>query len=449
MSPFDKIYAKSPIFIQEIGVSIFAFKRELKRSGITYKKYLKFLMKSYYWDESVIEEYQLNQTKEIIEWCQKHSLYYKKVLSEVNASSLVLSDMKNIPILKKEDLRNHFNEILTSQKNINLFFTSGTSGAVLKTALSNNEWAKEYAFIWRQRKLAGINRSDKLATFGGRNIVAVGERKIFWRRNYINNQLLFSAYHMNEENLSSYIKKYNEWKPDYVQGFPSSIHILAKYAFDNSLSLHKPKAIFTSSETLLLHQKQVIESVFKVEIYDYYGSTERAGIITQCTEGNYHVNIESGLLEVVDGRFYWTSFLNKTTPMIRYDIGDTGDYKILNKRCECGTCFPIINQLSGRVGDYIITKDGRELGRLSHMFKDNMNIKEVQIVQDIIGEITIRIVPDKYFDLKHAESKIINAFRARIGNTLDIKIEICQHISKTKNGKFKFVISNIETGVKK
>lgn len=447
MSVFDKLYSKSPVVIQELGMSIFALRREIKRSGKTFKKDLDFLMKSYYWDKETIEEYQLKQLRELLMWVKENSLYYKSILSKLDVTSFTLSDMKDIPILTKSSLRAQFDEILTSHKNVNMFYTSGTSGTPLKIGLSNREWATENAFIWRQRKLAGISRFDRIATFGGRNIVAVDEMKKFWRRNFTNNQLLFSAYHMMDENMYIYIDKYNRWKPDYIQGYPSSIHIIAKYAMNNNILLNKPKAIFTSSETLLNYQKRDIESAFGTKIYDFYGSTERAGIITQCSEGNYHVNVESGFLEIIDSKFYWTSFINKTTPIIRYDIGDTGKYGISTDGCKCGSNFPIISDLSGRVEDYVFTKDLRPLGRLDHIFKNDMNIKEAQIVQEKIGEVFIRIVPDMNFNLEEVKSKIDNAFTERVGNSLEVKIEVCDYINKTKNGKFKFVISNVRKEV--
>lgn len=443
MSFIDKLYNKCPVIIQELGMSMFALKREMKRSGKIYSNELNFLMDSYYWDEQTIQEYQTYQLRRLLRWVQQNSLYYKERFLGIDINNFGLSDLTSLPILTKSSLRNNFDEIITVHKSINIFYTSGTSGTPLKVGLSNDEWAKENAFIWRQRKLAGINKTDKLATFGGRNIADSDEKKKFWRRNYANNQLLFSAYHMIDSNLDKYVKKYNEWKPDYIQGYPSSIYLIANFAFNNGIPLHKPKAIFTSSETLLLHQKQYIENAFGANIYDYYGSTERAGIITQCGEGNYHVNIESGILEIIDSKFYWTSFINKTTPMIRYDIGDIGKYSVSYNRCKCGSKFPIITELNGRIEDYIMTKDMRPLGRLDHIFKSDMNLKEAQIIQNTIGEVIIRIVPDNKFDLEQVKSKIINAFRDRVGNSLDIEIEVCEYIERNNNGKFKFVVSNI------
>jgi phenylacetate-CoA ligase len=444
MSIFETVYDNSPKILQELELSIFGLKRDLKRNGYRFKQDLSFLMKSYYWDETEIKIFQLKKINELLDYIYENSEFYTKALNNLPRKINNIKELSSYPVLTKEILRNNFDVLLVNKKKLNYFYTSGTSGTPLKVALTSNEMSLENAFIWRQRLLAGVKKKNKLATFGGRKIVKSNENKQFWRMNYTNNQLLFSGYHMNEENIKSYISKYNQWKAGYIQGYPSSIYKIAKFALDRGMELYIPKAIFTSSETLLYYQREVIEKAFNSKIYDYYGSTERAGIITQCTHGKYHVNVESGFLEINDSKFYWTSFLNRSTPLLRYEIGDTGEYDLINKKCGCGSYFPRLSKINGREEDYIYTFDMRPLGRLDHIFKSGMQVKEAQLVQDKIGEVIVNIVPDHTFNLNEIEYKITKAFADRVGDTLDLKLNIMKEIPKGSNGKFKFVVSNIE-----
>jgi phenylacetate-CoA ligase len=201
MNIFESIYDLSPKFIQEVGLSVFALKRELKRNGSNFKRELSSLMTSYYWDKDEIKKFQLKKVNEILDYAYKNSNYYKSSLVDLPKSINELNNLSNYPILTKDILRKEFDNLLVGNKKLNYFYTSGTSGTPLKVALTSKEMALENAFIWRHRLLCGVNRGAKLSTFGGRKIVKDNESKDFWRKNYTNNQLLFSGYHMNEGNI--------------------------------------------------------------------------------------------------------------------------------------------------------------------------------------------------------------------------------------------------------
>ena len=51
----------------------------------------------------------------------------------------------------------------------------------------------------------------------------------------------------------------------------------------------------------------------------------------------------------------------------------------------------ILDEILGRIEDYIITPEGRFVGRLDHLFKDAKYVKNGQIVQNDIEQVIIRI----------------------------------------------------------
>ena len=70
-------------------------------------------------------------------------------------------------------------------------------------------------------------------------------KKIFWRYNEPLNQLLFSAYHADGENLKYYVQKLNDFKPETLDGFPTVLHRISKYILENNIKLtFTPIAIF-------------------------------------------------------------------------------------------------------------------------------------------------------------------------------------------------------------
>ena len=85
----------------------------------------------------------------------------------------------------------------------------------------------------------------------------------FSRFNRSENQRLFSSYHINETTFPHYKKELDKFQPQELIGYPSSIYDLAAhYLKSDSKPGFRPKAIITNSETLLLWQRETIESVF-------------------------------------------------------------------------------------------------------------------------------------------------------------------------------------------
>ena len=97
-----------------------------------------------------------------------------------------------------------------------------------------------------------------------------------------------------------------------------------------------------------------------------------------------------------------------------------------------------------RKEDYILTPDGRRIGRLDHIFKDMVNIKECQIYQEHIERVIFKVVRGKKYTAKD-EKMLLREARTRLGNQIEVDIDYVEAIERTKLGKLRFVISKIPT----
>ena len=136
-----------------------------------------------------------------------------------------------------------------------------------------------------------------------------------------------------------------------------------------------------------------------------------------------------------------TAFGNYAMPLIRYDVGDVAR---LSERttCKCGRGGTLIEQIDGRVEDYIVTPDGRFVGRLDHLFKDSVNVVMSQIEQHDTDAVHIRIVKDTGYTEKD-EAIIREEARERLGNKIGIYFDYPDDIPLTREGKFRFVTSKV------
>jgi phenylacetate-CoA ligase len=196
----------------------------------------------------------------------------------------------------------------------------------------------------------------------------------------------------------------------------------------------------------------VIERAFGCKVFNYYGNQESCAQIVECEKGSHHLNLEYSYVEFLgrddkpiggdsEGRIVGTAFGNYAMPLVRYDIGDVVVLSA-RKKCECGRGGILVDRVIGRTDDYILTPDGRFVGRLDHLFKDAVNVKMAQIVQDDVEEMVIRIVKEPAYTKKE-ERLIRDEARARLGTEIDVHFEYVDDIPRTKNGKFRFIVSNI------
>lgn len=456
----NKFYDNSPVIIQNIFVSLYGLLREHQRHGGNYKKYTRLFSKTEQFSKSDLYDYQLKELRSFLVHSYKYVPYYTNLFNQIgfkpqNISSL--NDLKKIPILSKETLRKEpdlFKAKKFAQNDLLEFHTSGTTGKALTVFFEKDDFRKRIAFLERQRNWAGTKNGQKVATFTGRIITTKPGVKCFWRYNYFGKQLYFSTYHMNDENLFSYVQALENFQPLIIEGYPSAIYLISQWIYKHSYN-HKihPKAILTTGETLLDYQKEEIERVFKVQTYNYYASSEGAPFITQCKEGGLHINPESGIFEILDengndifesgetGQLVVTSFLTRATPLIRYKINDS--VVITNTKCKCGRNFPIVKQIIGRTDDMLYTKERGFIGRLSPAIKAFPNsVIEVQFIQNTLDEIDLFIVPDKAKFKNEHINLVLNEIKKRTGDAVVIKPLLVDQIKRGSNNKYRLTIRN-------
>jgi phenylacetate-CoA ligase len=143
-------------------------------------------------------------------------------------------------------------------------------------------------------------------------------------------------------------------------------------------------------------------------------------------------------------RVVGTNFTNPATPLVRYAVGDVVDY-VEGDTCDCGRAGRIVRRVDGRQEDYVILRNGARLGRLDHVFKDLMAIREAQIYQEEPGELIVRVVKNADYTADD-EADLLREFRKRVGDEADVRVEYVDRIDRTEAGKIRFVISKIGAG---
>ncbi|MBB3123177.1 phenylacetate-CoA ligase [Mesoflavibacter sabulilitoris] len=449
----EKLFFKSPLFLQNLIISLFNTYLYSKRYGRKYKKYKK-LFKSQ--DDLSFNELKNIQNEKFIKFINEakfKSTFYKKFYKNIDLSTIKsISDIHKLPILKKEDLRKNINEVHTIKPKDGIISkTGGTTGKPLKVVFTIDDTNRRYAYLDNFRGQYGYKLGKKTAWFSGKNLLSKKDIKNnrFWKYDFINKVRYYSTFHINENYLKYYLNDLINFKPEFIVGFPSTLLEIANYGKRNGIVFPKNtiKAIFPTAETVSKEVRQILSIYYNTIVIDQYASSEGAPFIFQCKEGNYHLDIRTGVFEVLDhdnrevnqGRLVVTSFTTHGTPLIRYDIGDMIK-KSDSPKCSCNNENPKIDKVIGRLNDYIFSKETGKinLGNVSNTLKGVEGIIKFQVVQKSIEEITILIVTDETFDKKN-EKIFLKNWRDRVGQIMKIHVRRVDKILVEKSGKFRIV----------
>jgi len=465
MSVAENIYAKSPILLQNLFVSIRGWEYRYRRSNDrAIREYLNFLLQSQKWSQEQFHEYQTQSLRNILRIAFESVPYYREMQRQIGCQPEDFKspeDIRYLPILEKSTLRGNEQAFLNHSFDLGKCthgFTSGTTGTPINVYESRESFSHRWAFVCRLRTWAGINEPlyPRRAQFTGRNIVPdtqKGEKHIYWRYNYLGNALLFSTTHLTPEAVLYYARKLCGFAPELIDGYPSALLIIARVARRLGIELPRPKAIIVSAETLFPEDREELQNAFGCQVYNQYAATEPSCFWCDCEYGVMHVNPEYGISEIVDadgnpvppgeeGEIVVTSFLNPVMPLIRYRLGDVA---ILgpNTLCECGRRMPRIERIVGRVDDILFVPQRGYVGRLDPAFKGLGNIIEAQIIQESLERIRVLLVPDEGYDPAMAQ-KLVGNLRAKLGGEVTIDIQLVASIPRGPNGKFRSVISNVK-----
>ncbi len=452
------IYDRSPPAVQDLIVSEYSRRRGLRKFGVEFDEHLAELERIQAYDSAKLKSLQDEKIRRTIWHANRYVPHYTKQFAEICLLPEEVeerTDLSQLPLLTKETVQaeaENLRSILYSGRAAEIIHSSGTSGKAISVAVAPGYLKLEKAYLWLQRRWCGLKPGDRTAYFTGHPVVPIPRKKPpFWVHDRAEGRTLFSLQHLSEQNLAAYAAELERFDPELLVGYPTAIYLMAAYLQQTGNRSIRPRGIFTASETVLPHQREMIEAAFGSRLLDLYGQTEYCGMIMQCEKGSYHIQETYGVVEILDpngapsepgeiGEIVATGLNNMAMPLLRYRLGDTAIPRVGS--CNCGRGGRLVECIVGRIEDTIVLPDGRLLTRLDFVFKELPEIKEAQLIQETLDRVRIRLVPGRGFTSAQ-RLKVEENFRARAGNDIRLEFEVVSEIPRLSNGKFRFVISKV------
>jgi phenylacetate-CoA ligase len=360
---------------------------------------------------------------------------------------------ERLPIIGRDDLLSRSSELYPyagkSRPWITIGKTSGTSGTPLTVFRSVDSVLWEQAFIERHLSWCGYEAGMRRAYLRG-DLVVPAERDVppFWFYNRYNRQLIVSSRHLYEPYIASIAEAFDRFAPRVLQAYPSTAYELASYLERHDQYLSIPY-VYTSSEPLYPHQREVIERRLRARVMDHYGMAERIAFASECEYGNLHLNSDYSYVELVDeqgrpalgeGFIVGTTFYNAVMPLVRYRVSDRTKWR--SGTCACGRPYPMIEPVTGKYEDAVFGSRGQPISPsvVTFAFKGLAHIKQSQVAQVDDGHWEIRVVPLPGYDAEVREQLILN-IRQWVDPDLHVQIIEVTEIPRTTSAKYKWIVN--------
>jgi phenylacetate-CoA ligase len=450
---YQGIYDRSPIFFQNVMATLYGYRAKRRRYGKAYWDHLKYLEEVHKYSREQLEELQFQELMKLLRHTVANSKFYRKLYDAIDIESFTsVDDLKRLPIVTKEMIRRNIDDVITiPKKGAVVGNTGGTTGKSLTVYNRPEDAQKRMAVLdFFKMKHGFRNLAMKKATFMGKHIVPPNQKKkVFWRYNAAIKQMVYSSFHLTEENIPYYIESLNRFQPQAIDGFPSSMYDIATYMIRHNAKLDfTPIAIFPTAETLTPEHRDAITKAFRAPVRDQYASSEGAPFVWECEYGNYHYDVTTGVIEQLEGsnEVLVTSFTTYGTPLIRYRIGDSMIFADPNATCRCGFNTPLVESIEGRAVDFLYSTQGAKISlvNVANVLKYMPNsIIKSQFVQNRFDHIEVRLVCDGTLTDEHKRI-LRDEIRHKFGRDLQVDFKVLDDIPRAPSGKHKLIVNNVQ-----
>ena len=344
--------------------------------------------------ENEYEAFTAQKKREIVDYHLQNNPFYKSIAKQG------FSNWEDLPVMTKKDFQRPLEERLSSgftKKNVYINKTSGSGGIPVIFAKDKMCHAMVWANIMRRFAWYDIDLNHSLqARFYGRGLNFPGSL-LLNLKDYLSNRHRFDIFDFSASAQERLLKKFSKKKFDYINGYTSSIVLVAKYLKEKNVVLTSIcptlKACIVTSEMLFPSDKILLEKWLGVPVVNEYGVSETEIIAFENPNGIWEMNTENIFVEILDedntvlpdgeeGRIVVTALYNKAHPFIRYDVGD---YGIISRN---GTAkHRVLEKLIGRTNDVAILPSGKKPSGMTFfsitkaLFDDDDKVKEFVITQ--------------------------------------------------------------------
>ncbi|ACL75247.1 phenylacetate--CoA ligase family protein [Ruminiclostridium cellulolyticum] len=390
------------------------------------------LLKTEEMTRNEIIKMQREKLDKLIRYAIGNSDFYRNLYKDIDLDNYTL---ESLPVINKKMVMQNFDKIITDKRlkleeiypyiydtnSEEKFYkdefiattSSATTGIPGVFVYNKDSWLLSILSQHRSSRQRMKNRTviPKMALVSTTSITASSHNSVRLYPTHIMQTKTFSMI----DSIEDIVSGLNEYQPHILTGYPTALYSLALEQQSGKLNI-RPWWINTFGEQLG-YMRTTIEKAFGSEIFDTYQTTETMNIAWECEQHQgLHINSDLVIIESVDKdnkpvkdgeigeKVLVTNLFNYTQPLIRYELYDI--ISLSKKECLCGSPFPVIERLEGRVEDFLTLLSGERIIKLNPLtvaaiMNEIRGVNMWQFVQSDFKHVLINIVTvePQYADL--------------------------------------------------
>ncbi len=414
---------------------------------------------SQWWDEGRLEHLRLSRLRRLLASAGARVPYYRNLFADIGfmvEDVASLADLARLPLLDKSTIRAN-SDALKAENATGLarFNTGGSSGEPLVFYIGKERVSHDVAAKWRATRWWNVDIGDPEVVVWGSPIELGAQDGMRALRDRMLRTRLLPAFEMSENKLDHFLDEISSARPKMLFGYPSALSHIARHANARGRRMDNLgiRVAFVTSERLYDEQRRQISKIFGCPVANGYGGRDAGFIAHECPHGSMHITAEDIIVEIIDqqgapvprgeaGEIVVTHLATSAFPFIRYRTGDIG--VLDSKPCSCGRGLPLLKEIQGRSTDFLVAKNGTVMHGLAliYILRDLPQIRNFKITQESVDLTSVSVVSDGGLN-GELVGKIVQGFKARLGQEVEIRVEEVEEIPSEKSGKFRYVVSKV------
>lgn len=423
-------------------------------------RYWKELEKTQFFTEDQLREIQWRRLQELLNFVWDNNDFHRRRFQRAGLTPdaiTCIDDIRKLPILTKADIRANTPALISrgfDQETLQRAKTGGSTGKSLELFFTEECSELRNACARRHDRWSGWEPGEPIAAcWGNPKLPKTLKEKL--KAQLLSPFLYLDTMQVDEKAVRDFVREWARVKPTLLYGHAHSIFILAEFLRKLDIRPSPPRGILSTSMMLIPSERRVIEAVFNVKVTDRYGCEEVGLIGSECEMHNgMHLNIEHLVVEFVKddgshakagetGKIIVTDLMNHAMPMIRYQVEDMG--VPTDRKCSCGRGLPLMDQVAGRVADFLVKQDGAKVAGIS-LIENTLThfpgLDQMQIVQQSYDSFLLRVVPGAAFS-EEISDQLREYMKKVFGESAHVEVALVDAIQPEKSGKYRFSICRV------
>jgi phenylacetate-coenzyme A ligase PaaK-like adenylate-forming protein len=356
--------------------------------------------------------------RKLVHFVYEKSPYYRRIMKEANLSPNVAAPT-DFPVLTKQIIQDHFNEIVTDSRikqndvhsyvakgdpdslylgKYHVLKTSGSTGKPGYFVSSSAEVVEGVAPSVARGHVGTRRRKKRIAMVGfAKSFAGSSQTMNFCNRIWLAKQLVDYRPISIEQPFVKVLEELQQFQPHILSGYAKLLLLIADAQRSGKINL-QPDSVDSGGEQLLETDRRYLKETFSCAVNNHYGSTEGFSMgICRDGENSMELYEDHLIFGINESDTHITNLHGFTMPLIRYQLRDI----LIPRPIEEARPFRRVECFVGRSDEipYFVTEENNRVTVHPLAFDPLMppGVKSFYMISERANKVAFHILLDEKY----------------------------------------------------